>query len=116
LGLLGITVPEQYGGLGMSFNTSMLMADIIGAAGSFSTTYGAHTGIGTLPILYYGDEAQKSKYLPKLATGEWAACYCLTEPDAGSDANSGKTKAVLTADGKHYNITGQNVDLKRWLC
>jgi alkylation response protein AidB-like acyl-CoA dehydrogenase len=111
LGLLGITVPEQYGGLGMSFNTSMLMADIIGAAGSFSTTYGAHTGIGTLPILYYGDEAQKSKYLPKLATGEWAACYCLTEPDAGSDANSGKTKAVLTADGKHYNITGQ----KMWI-
>uniref|UniRef100_UPI0040484BD4 acyl-CoA dehydrogenase family protein n=2 Tax=Roseivirga sp. TaxID=1964215 RepID=UPI0040484BD4 len=111
LGLLGITVPEQYGGLGMSFNTSMLMADIIGAAGSFSTTYGAHTGIGTLPILYYGDEAQKSKYLPKLATGEWAACYCLTEPDAGSDANSGKTKAVLSADGKHYNITGQ----KMWI-
>jgi alkylation response protein AidB-like acyl-CoA dehydrogenase len=111
LGLLGITVPEQYGGLGMSFNTSMLMAYIIGAAGSFSTTYGAHTGIGTLPILYYGDEAQKSKYLPKLASGEWAACYCLTEPDAGSDANSGKTKAVLSADGKHYNITGQ----KMWI-
>ncbi|WP_339607205.1 acyl-CoA dehydrogenase family protein [uncultured Roseivirga sp.] len=111
LGLLGITVPEQYGGLGMSFNTSMLMADVIGAAGSFSTTYGAHTGIGTLPILYYGTEAQKEKYLPKLATGEWAACYCLTEPDAGSDANSGKTKAVLSADGKHYNITGQ----KMWI-
>ncbi|KOF04533.1 acyl-CoA dehydrogenase [Roseivirga seohaensis subsp. aquiponti] len=111
LGLLGITVPEQYGGLGMSFNTSMLIADVIGAAGSFSTTYGAHTGIGTLPILYYGTEAQKEKYLPKLATGEWAACYCLTEPDAGSDANSGKTKAVLSADGKHYNITGQ----KMWI-
>ncbi|WP_323755617.1 acyl-CoA dehydrogenase family protein [Roseivirga sp.] len=111
LGLLGITVPEQYGGLGMSFNTSMLIADVIGAAGSFSTTYGAHTGIGTLPILYYGTEAQKEKYLPKLATGEWAACYCLTEPDAGSDANSGKTKAVLSTDGKHYNITGQ----KMWI-
>ncbi|KYG83684.1 acyl-CoA dehydrogenase family protein [Roseivirga echinicomitans] len=111
LGLLGITVPEQYGGLGMSFNTSMLMADVIGAAGSFSTTYGAHTGIGTLPILYYGTEAQKEKYLPKLSTGEWAACYCLTEPDAGSDANSGKTKAVLSADGKHYNVTGQ----KMWI-
>lgn len=92
LGLLGISVPEEYQGLGMSFNTSMLIADIIGAAGSFSTTYGAHTGIGTLPILYYGTEEQKKKYLPKLATGEWAACYCLTEPDAGSDANSGKTK------------------------
>lgn len=111
LGLLGIAVPESYGGLGMSFNTSMLIADIIGASGSFSTTYGAHTGIGTLPILYYGTEAQKQTYLPKLATGEWAACYCLTEPDAGSDANSGKTKAVLSADGSHYLITGQ----KMWI-
>lgn len=111
LGLLGISVPEEYGGMGMSFNTSMLIADIIGAAGSFSTTYGAHTGIGTLPILYYGTEDQKQKYLPKLATGEWAACYCLTEPDAGSDANSGKTKATLTEDGKHYLINGQ----KMWI-
>ena len=111
LGLLGIAVPEIYGGLGMSFNTSMLIADIIGASGSFSTTYGAHTGIGTLPILYYGTEAQKQTYLPKLAAGEWAACYCLTEPDAGSDANSGKTKAVLSADGTHYLITGQ----KMWI-
>ncbi len=111
LGLLGISVPEQYNGMGMSFNTSMLIADIIGSAGSFSTTYGAHTGIGTLPILYYGTEEQKQKYLPKLATGQWAACYCLTEPDAGSDANSGKTKAVLSEDGKHYKITGQ----KMWI-
>lgn len=111
LGLLGISVPEEYGGLGMSFNTSMLIADIIGASGSFSTTYGAHTGIGTLPILYYGTEVQKQTYLPKLATGEWAACYCLTEPDAGSDANSGKTKAVLSADGTQYLITGQ----KMWI-
>jgi alkylation response protein AidB-like acyl-CoA dehydrogenase len=111
LGLLGISVPEEYGGLGMSFNTSMLIADIIGAAGSFSTTYGAHTGIGTLPILYYGTEEQKQKYLPKLAVGEWAACYCLTEPDAGSDANSGKTKATLSSDGKHYLINGQ----KMWI-
>lgn len=111
LGLLGIAVPEEFGGMGMSFNSSMLIADIIGGAGSFSTTYGAHTGIGTLPILYYGTEDQKSKYLPKLATGEWAACYCLTEPDAGSDANSGKTKATLTEDGKHYLINGQ----KMWI-
>ncbi|MFD2203860.1 acyl-CoA dehydrogenase family protein [Shivajiella indica] len=111
LGLLGISVPEEFGGMGMSFNTSMLIADIIGGAGSFSTTYGAHTGIGTLPILYYGDEEQKAKYLPKLATGEWAACYCLTEPDAGSDANSGKTKAMLSSDGKHYIINGQ----KMWI-
>ena len=111
LGLLGISVPESYNGLGMSFNTGMLIADIVGAAGSFSTTYGAHTGIGTLPILYYGTEAQKQKYVSKLATGEWAACYCLTEPDAGSDANSGKTKAVLSEDGTHYKITGQ----KMWI-
>jgi len=111
LGLLGIAVPEAYGGMGMSFNTSMLIADIIGASGSFSTTYGAHTGIGTLPILYYGTEEQKQKYLPKLAAGEWAACYCLTEPDAGSDANSGKTKATLSADGKTYLLNGQ----KMWI-
>ncbi|NMM47060.1 acyl-CoA dehydrogenase family protein [Marinigracilibium pacificum] len=111
LGLLGITIPEEYGGLGMSFNTSMLIADVLGASGSFSTTYGAHTGIGTLPILYYGTEEQKKKYLPLLASGEWVGCYCLTEPDAGSDANSGKTKAVLSDDGKYYSITGQ----KMWI-
>jgi len=111
LGLLGIAVPEAYGGMGMSFNTSMLIADVIGASGSFSTTYGAHTGIGTLPILYYGTEEQKQQYLPKLATGEWVACYCLTEPDAGSDANSGKTKATLSADGKMYLLNGQ----KMWI-
>lgn len=111
LGLLGVTLPEEYGGLGMSFNTGMLMADIIASSGSFSTTYGAHTGIGTLPILYYGTEEQKNTYLPRLATGEWKACYCLTEPDAGSDANSGKTKATLTEDGKHYLINGQ----KMWI-
>ncbi|MEP5612692.1 MAG: acyl-CoA dehydrogenase family protein [Cyclobacteriaceae bacterium] len=111
LGLLGINVPEEFGGLGMSFNTGMLIADIMAAAGSFSTAYGAHTGIGTLPILYYGTDDHKNKYLPKLASGEWKACYCLTEPDAGSDANSGKTKATLTEDGKHYLINGQ----KMWI-
>jgi alkylation response protein AidB-like acyl-CoA dehydrogenase len=111
LGLLGISIPEEYGGLGMSFNSSMLMADVLGAGGSFSTAFGAHTGIGTLPILYYGNEAQKKKYLPLLATGEWKSCYCLTEPDAGSDANSGKTKARLSDDGSHYLITGQ----KMWI-
>ncbi len=110
LGLLGVSIPEQYGGLGMNFNTGMLIADIMGSAGSFSTAYGAHTGIGTLPILYYGTEEQKQKYVTKLATGEWKACYCLTEPDAGSDANSGKTKATPTADG-HYLINGQ----KMWI-
>jgi alkylation response protein AidB-like acyl-CoA dehydrogenase len=111
LGLLGISVPEEYNGLGMSFNTSMLIADVVGSGGSFSTAYGAHTGIGTLPILLYGNEEQKKKYVPKLSTGEWMACYCLTEPDAGSDANSGKTKAKLSEDGKHYIINGQ----KMWI-
>jgi len=111
LGLLSVTVPEKYEGLGMNFNTSMLIADVVGAGGSFSTAFGAHTGIGTLPIQYYGTEEQKAKYLPKLASGEWQASYCLTEPDSGSDANSGKTKAELTADGKHYVINGQ----KMWI-
>jgi alkylation response protein AidB-like acyl-CoA dehydrogenase len=112
LGLLGIYVPEQYGGLGMGFNTSMLICDrISGATGSLSTAYGAHTGIGILPILLYGNEEQRSKYLPLLASGEWIGAYCLTEPGAGSDANSGKTKAVLSEDGSTYSITGQ----KMWI-
>ncbi len=110
LGLLGITVPEKYNGLGMDFTTSMLVTDrISGVSGSLSTAYGAHTGIGVLPILLYGNDAQKEKYLPKLVTGEWMGAYCLTEPGAGSDANSGKTKAELTADGKHYKINGQKI-------
>ncbi|MCE7067628.1 acyl-CoA dehydrogenase family protein [Dyadobacter sp. CY326] len=111
LGLLGTAVPEEYGGFGMNFNTSMLVAEATGAGNSFSVALSAHTGIGTLPILYYGNEDQKAKYLPKLATGDWKAAYCLTEPDSGSDANSGKTKAILTADGKHYSVTGQ----KMWI-
>ncbi len=111
LGLLGTSVPENLGGFGMSFNTTMLVAEVLGGSHSFAVAYGAHTGIGTLPILYYGTEEQKKKYIPKLATGEWKACYCLTEPDSGSDANSGKTKAKLTPDGKHYLITGQ----KMWI-
>lgn len=110
LGLLGISVPEKYDGLGMDFNTSMLVCDrISGASGSLSTAYGAHTGIGTLPILLYGNDEQKEKYLPKLATGEFMGAYCLTEPGAGSDANSGKTRAQLTDDGKHYLINGQKI-------
>jgi len=92
LGLLGIAVPEAYGGLGMGFVSTMLVCDYIsGATGSFSTAFGAHTGIGTMPITLYGNEDQKNKYVPKLATGEWFGAYCLTEPGAGSDANSGKT-------------------------
>lgn len=111
LGLLGTSVPEQYEGFGMNFNTSMLVAEILGAGHSFAVAISAHTGIGTLPILYYGNEGQKKKYLPKLASGEYKAAYCLTEPDSGSDANSGKTKAVLSEDGKHYIINGQ----KMWI-
>lgn len=110
LGLLGISVPEEYGGLGMDFNTSMLVCDrISGISGSLSTAFGAHTGIGTLPILLYGTEEQKQKYLPGLATGQLMGAYCLTEPGAGSDANSGKTKAELSADGKTYKINGQKI-------
>jgi alkylation response protein AidB-like acyl-CoA dehydrogenase len=107
MGFLGITTPEKYEGLGMGFNTAMLVTDkVSGATGSFSTAYGAHTGIGTLPILLYGNEEQKMKYLPKLGTGEWIGAYALTEPGAGSDANSGKTKAVYNADTDTYKITG----------
>jgi alkylation response protein AidB-like acyl-CoA dehydrogenase len=110
LGLLGISVPEEYDGLGMGFNTSMLVCDrISGVSGSLSTAFGAHTGIGTLPILLYGNTEQRSKYLPKLATGEWMGAYCLTEPGAGSDANSGKTKAELVDGGKSYKINGQKI-------
>ena len=112
MGLLGVAVPEEYGGLGMGFVTTMLVCDYIsGATGSVATAFGAHTGIGTLPITLYGTEEQKKKYVPKLATGEWFGAYALTEPGAGSDANSGKTKAVLSEDGKHYKISGQ----KMWI-
>lgn len=111
LGLLGTSVPQELGGFGMDFNTSMLVAEVLGAGHSVAVAVSAHTGIGTLPILYYGNDAQKQKYIPKLASGEWKAAYCLTEPDSGSDANSGKTKAVLSKDGKHYLITGQ----KMWI-
>lgn len=111
LGLLGISVPEELGGMGMDFKTSLLTTERLGKGYSFSVAYGAHTGIGTLPILYYGTEEQKAKYIPKLASGEWKASYCLTEPGSGSDANSGKTKAVLSEDGKHYIINGQ----KMWI-
>jgi len=111
LGLLGISVPEDLGGFGKDFVTTMLATERTGAGYSFSVAIAAHTGIGTLPTLYYGSEEQRKKYIPKLASGEWKACYCLTEPGSGSDANSGKTKAVLTPDGKHYIINGQ----KMWI-
>lgn len=107
LGYLSVAVPAAYGGMEMGFVNTVLVCDYIsGATGSFSTAFGAHTGIGTMPITLYGTEEQKQKYVPKLASGEWFGAYCLTEPGAGSDANSGKTKAVLSEDGSHYKITG----------
>ncbi|MGM5470880.1 acyl-CoA dehydrogenase family protein [Flavobacteriaceae bacterium LMO-SS05] len=112
LGFLGVAVPEAYGGLGMGFVSTLLTCDYISSGtGSFSTAFGAHTGIGTMPITLYGTEEQKQKYVPKLATGEWFGSYCLTEPGAGSDANSGKTTATLSKDGKSYKINGQ----KMWI-
>lgn len=110
LGFLGVGVPEEYGGLGMPFTSTMLVCDYIsGSSGSTSTAFGAHTGIGTMPILLYGNEDQKKKYVPKLASGEHFGAYCLTEPGSGSDANSGKTKAVLSKDKSHYLISGQKI-------
>ncbi|MCO5259893.1 MAG: acyl-CoA dehydrogenase family protein [Crocinitomicaceae bacterium] len=111
LGLLGLSVPEDLGGMGQDFKTSLLATEYLGKGHSFSVAFGAHTGIGTLPLLYYGNDAQKAKYIPKLASGEWKASYCLTEPSAGSDANSGKTKAILSEDGKYYVLNGQ----KMWI-
>ena len=112
LGLLGVSLEEKYGGMGMDFTSTMLAVDYVsGTSGSVATAYGAHTGIAILPIYLFGNEEQKQKYLPKLASGEWFGSYCLTEPTAGSDANSGKTKAVLSDDGTHYKISGQ----KMWI-
>ena len=112
LGFLGVAVPEAYGGMGMGFVSTLLTCDYISSGtGSFSTAFGAHTGIGTMPITLYGTEEQKLKYVPKLASGEWFGSYCLTEPGAGSDANSGKTTATLSEDGKSYKINGQ----KMWI-
>ena len=112
MGFLSIAVPEQYGGLGMGFVSTMLVCEYISSgSGSFSTAFGAHTGIGTMPITLYGTEKQKLEYVPRLASGEWFGAYCLTEPGAGSDANSGKTTATLSDDGESYKINGQ----KMWI-
>jgi len=111
LGLLGTSVPEELGGMGLDFKSTMLITEALGDAHSFSVSFSAHTGIGTLPILYYGNDAQKQKYVPGMASGQLKGCYCLTEPSSGSDANSGKTTATLTEDGKHYVINGQ----KMWI-
>jgi len=111
LGLIGSSVPEELGGMGLDFKSTMLITEAIGGAHSFSVSFSAHTGIGTLPILYYGNEAQKKQWIPGLASGQLKGCYCLTEPSAGSDANNGKTTAKLTEDGQHYLINGQ----KMWI-
>jgi alkylation response protein AidB-like acyl-CoA dehydrogenase len=111
LGILGAHMPEEFGGMELDINTNTIIFETLGQSGAFSTTFGAHTGIGMLPILYYGTEEQKSKYLPELITGEKVACYCLTEPGSGSDALAAKTRADLSPDGKHYILNGQ----KMWI-
>ncbi|MBC5994731.1 acyl-CoA dehydrogenase family protein [Pontibacter cellulosilyticus] len=111
LGLFAVSMPEQYGGLNMDFNTSLLVTESVGGGHSFPVAFAAHTGIGMLPILYFGTEEQKQKYLPNLTTGEWTAAYCLTEPGSGSDALAAKTKAVLNEAGTHYILNGQ----KMWI-
>lgn len=111
LGLLGIAIPEEYGGFGQDMNTSMLSTEVMGTYSSFAVAYAAHVGIGTLPILYYGTQEQKEKYLPMLASGEHKGAYCLTEPGSGSDANSGKSKVKLSEDGSKYILNGQ----KMWI-
>ena len=111
LEILGAHMPEEFGGMELDINTNTIIFETLGQSGAFSTTFGAHTGIGMLPILYYGTEKQKSKYLPTLITGDKIACYCLTEPGSGSDALAAKTRAELTPDGKHYVLNGQ----KMWI-
>jgi alkylation response protein AidB-like acyl-CoA dehydrogenase len=106
-GLLATSFPEQYGGLGKDFVTSTIVNEYLGAGHSFSVAIAAHTGIGTLPILYFGTDAQKEKYIPKLISGEWAGAYGLTEPNSGSDALGAKTTAKLSEDGKYYILNGQ---------
>lgn len=112
LGLLGAHIPEAYGGMSLDTNTNTIISEELGKGGtSFNTTFAAHTGIGTLPILYFGTDAQKEKYIPLLASGQWKAAYCLTEPGSGSDALAAKSRADLTPDSKHYLINGQ----KMWI-
>lgn len=111
LGLYGISIPEEFGGMGADFNTGLLYTEALSLGLSFATTVGAQVSIGSLPIVFYGTQAQKEKYLPKIATGEYGCSYALTEPSSGSDANSAKTKATLSADGTHYLLNGQ----KMWI-
>lgn len=109
LGLSGVDVPEQYGGMQMDKVTSAIIADRLAKYGGFSTTWGAHTCIGTLPIVYFGTEEQKKKYLPGLATGQKVGAYALSESSSGSDALNCRTQARLSADGKHYLLNGEKM-------
>jgi len=111
LGLCSVDVPEQYGGMELDKVSSAIVADYIAKSGSFSVSFGAHVGIGTLPIVYFGTDEQKQKYLPKLASSEWIGAYALSESSSGSDALNARTKAVLSADGKHYVLNGE----KMWI-
>src|SRR6516225_6299920 len=111
LGLTSVDIPEEYGGLEMDKVTSAIIADNIAKQGSFSVAFSAHVGIGTLPIVWYGTAEQKKKYLPKLTTGEWIAAYALSESSSGSDAMNIRTRAALSADGKHYVLNGE----KMWI-
>jgi alkylation response protein AidB-like acyl-CoA dehydrogenase len=111
LGFCGVSVDEQYGGMGLDFNTSLLFTENLSLGFSFATTIGCQTSIGSLPIVWYGTEEQKTKYLPGIASGEKGCSYCLTEPGSGSDANSAKSRAVLNAEGTHYILNGQ----KMWI-
>src|SRR5690348_15736085 len=111
IGIANTDVPEEYGGAGMDKVSSAIIADRIAKSGSFSVTFGGHVGIGTLPIVYFGTEEQKKKYLPKLASGEWIGAYALSESTSGSDALNARTKAVLSPDGKHYILNGE----KMWI-
>jgi alkylation response protein AidB-like acyl-CoA dehydrogenase len=111
LGLCGVAISEEHGGMGLDFNTGLVFSEAISMGLSFATTIGAQTSIGSLPIVYYGNQAQKNRYLPGVASAKLKASYCLTEPTAGSDANSGKTKCVLNSEGTHYLMNGQ----KMWI-
>ena len=109
LGLCGISISEAYGGMGLDFNTGILFNEALASGFAFATTLGAQTSIGSLPIYYYGNEQQKQQYLPGIASGKLIASYALTEPNSGSDANSARTKAILSADGTNYSLNGQKI-------
>src|ERR1700746_4149442 len=111
LGLMSGGTPEEYGGAGLDKIATTVLTEKISIYGGFAVTHGAHAGIGTLPIVYFGTEEQKKKYLPKLASGEWLASYCLSEPQAGSDAQNSRTRAVLSPDGRDWILNGQ----KMWI-